>query len=155
MADSAAQDGSVVVCPHCGRRNRVPLAASGKPRCGNCHEFLPWVVDGDDAVFDRAVEETTLLVVVDLWAPWCGPCRLVEPALKEAARKYAGELKVVRVNVDESPRTAGRFAVQSIPLLLFMKNGLVIDRLVGAVPFATLEQRVRAALSGAEASASA
>jgi thioredoxin 2 len=123
----------VVVCPSCGTKNRVPVAASGHPRCPTCQTDLPWLVDVSDDDFDRAVA-TPKLVVVDLWAPWCGPCRMVAPTLERLSRDFAGRLKVVKVNVDDAPMTAQRYEARSIPMLLFMRGGEVINTVVGAQP---------------------
>jgi thioredoxin 2 len=130
----AVMNTSVVVCPHCGRRNRVPAAASGVPRCGNCHRPLPWVVDADDETFAEVVEGSAIPVLVDLWAPWCGPCRMVSPALERLAQQYAGRIKLAKVNADEAPRTSQRFGVQAIPTLLVMNRDRVVARQVGAAP---------------------
>ncbi len=124
----------VIACPHCGRRNRVPAVASGYPRCGNCHRPLPWITDAGDGDFAEVAEAASLPVVVDLWAPWCGPCRMVSPALAKVAAEMAGQIKLVKVNVDEAPRLQQRFGVQSIPTLLLLRKGEVIARQVGAVP---------------------
>jgi thioredoxin 2 len=128
----------VLRCPNCGRRNRVPAAASGTPHCGNCHQALPWIVAATDGNFAEIAEAAAIPVVVDLWAPWCGPCRMVSPALELLATEMAGRLKLVKVNVDESPRLQQRFGVQSIPTLLMLRNGEVIARQVGAAPVAQL-----------------
>jgi thioredoxin 2 len=124
----------LTTCPHCGRRNRVPAAASGTPRCGNCHEPLPWIVNAGDDSFAEVAEKSKMPVLVDLWAPWCGPCRMVSPALAQLATERAGSLKLVKVNVDESPRLQQRFGIQSIPTLMVLRDGKVIARQVGAAP---------------------
>jgi len=125
---------AVVVCPSCGRKNRVPAAASGVPRCGQCHQPLPWTAVADDDSYHAVVEEAALPVLVDLWAPWCGPCRVISPALEKLARSRAGQIKLVKVNVDESPKIAGRHGVQSIPTLLLVDRGEVVAHQTGAAP---------------------
>ncbi len=99
-----------------------------------------------DASFARDVLHSDLPVLVDLWAPWCGPCRMIAPAVEHIAHDYAGRLKVVKLNVDENPRTAGQFQVQGIPTLLIFKGGRVIDRIVGAAPEVLLRGKVDVAL---------
>ena len=132
--DSVAGMGAAVVpCPSCGTKNRLPVAASGHPRCPKCHADLPWLVDAADGDFGSAVD-TDQLVLVDLWAPWCGPCRMVAPILERLSRDFAGRLKVVKVNVDESPLIAQRYEARSIPMLLFMQGGEVVNTVVGAQP---------------------
>jgi thioredoxin 2 len=139
-------DALVVVCPNCGRKNRVPAAANGRPRCGRCHNPLPWVAEADDESFGERVEHAGLPVLVDLWAPWCGPCRAVSPALENLARDRAGRVKLVKVNVDESPATASRFGVQGIPTLLVLYRGTVVARQTGAAPEQALRQWLDRAL---------
>jgi len=138
----------LIRCPNCGRRNRVPSAAAGTPRCGNCHEPLPWIVDATDDSFAEIAEKSTVPVLVDLWAPWCGPCRMVSPALAQLAAEMAGQLKLVKVNVDESPRLQQRFGVQAIPTLLVLRDGQVTAQQTGAAPApalrAWLDQAMRA-----------
>jgi len=124
----------IVTCPNCGKRNRVPATARGMPRCANCHAALPWLTAAGDGDFDQVVTASTLPVLVDLWAPWCGPCRIVEPGVERAAGSLAGRLKVVKVNVDQAPRTAERLGVQGIPTLLLLRDGREVARQVGAVP---------------------
>ncbi len=121
----------VTECPSCGTKNRVPVAAAGHPRCPKCHADLPWSVDAGDAEFAAAID-TTRLVLVDLWAPWCGPCRMVAPALANLSREFAGSMKVVKVNVDEAPHTAQRYEARSIPMLLFLRDGEVVNTVIGA-----------------------
>ena len=130
--------GELVTCPHCGRRNRVPAAAAGIPRCGHCHRPLPWITDATDDTFADVAEAADLPVLVNLWAPWCGPCRVVSPALAQLATELAGQIKLVKVNVDESPKLQQRFSVQAIPTLLVLRGGEVAARRAGAAPVADL-----------------
>jgi thioredoxin 2 len=132
---------SVVACPSCGTKNRVPSAASGTPRCAKCHAAVPWIVAAADADFDVAVG-TKQLVLVDLWAPWCGPCRMVAPVLERLAHDFAGRVKVVKVNVDSSPQLAQRYHATSIPMLLFLRDGQLVDTVVGAQPEHVLRGRL-------------
>ena len=125
---------TVVRCERCATKNRVPAAAPGVPRCAKCKASLPWIVEADDANFGPVVEESTIPVLVDLWAPWCGPCRMVSPALEELARRYAGSVKLAKVNVDASPRLSERFGVQGIPTMLIMKGKDILARQTGAAP---------------------
>ncbi len=138
----------LIKCPHCGRTNRVPAAASGTPRCGNCHKPLPWIVNAGDGTFAEVAEQSTVPVLVDLWAPWCGPCRMVSPALAQLATERAGSLKLVKVNVDESPQLQQRFGIQSIPTLMLLRGGEVIARQVGAAPADVLRSWLDRSLPG-------
>jgi thioredoxin 2 len=136
----------VVTCPNCQHRNRVPAAAQGSPRCGNCHKPLPWIVDAADNDFAEVVEQSTIPVLVDLWAPWCGPCRMVSPVLEQLATEKAGEVKLVKVNADEAPRTSERLLVRGIPTLVLLNHGQEIDRQVGAASADVLRKWLQAAL---------
>jgi thioredoxin 2 len=137
---------SLVRCPHCGRRNRVPATAAGTPRCGNCHRPLPWIVDTGDEDFAEVAERASVPVLIDLWAPWCGPCRMVSPALEQLAAEMAGRLKLVKVNVDESPKLQQRFGVQAIPTLMVLRDGRVAGRQAGAAPAPALRAWLEQAL---------
>jgi thioredoxin 2 len=139
-------ESKIIECPHCGKKNRVPAAANGVPRCGNCHRPLPWIAEVGDESFAAVVEQSTLPVVVDLWAPWCGPCRRVSPALERVAQDLAGKIKLVKVNVDEAPKLSERFTVQAVPTLLVMRGGNVVARQAGAAPAAVLRKWVTEAL---------
>jgi thioredoxin 2 len=136
----------VLECPHCGRKNRVPAAATGKPRCGNCHQDLPWLAEAGDDTFAEVAEHAGVPVLVDLWAPWCGPCRQVSPALEQVARELAGRLKLVKVNVDTAPKLSQRFSVQAVPTLMVLRDGQVVARQAGAAPAHVLRRWVEDAL---------
>ncbi len=112
----------------------MPSSAQGLPRCARCRASLPWVAQADDSTFYEVVIGSGIPVLVDLWAPWCGPCRQVSPVLEKLAATFAGRIKLVKVNVDESPQTSMRFDVKGIPTLLVMKGDRVIARQTGAAP---------------------
>ena len=137
---------SIALCPACGAKNRVPAATKGRPRCAKCKGEVPWVVDATDADF-AAVTDTNSLVLVDLWAPWCGPCRMVAPVLESLARRYAGAIKVVKVNVDDNPQIASAYDARSIPTQVFLRKGQAVDRVVGAQPEPGLATKIDALLS--------
>ena len=138
----------IVSCGTCGRRNRVPAAAAGTPRCGQCHTSLPWTADAGDQDFAEIVERCPIPVLLDLWAPWCGPCRMVSPALEDLARTRAGQIKLVKVNVDTAPQTARRFQVQAVPTLILLYRGNIVARQAGAAPPAILTSWLADALAG-------
>lgn len=136
----------MITCPHCGRRNRVPAVADGTPRCGQCKEPLPWIVDAGDNDFAEVVEMSKLPVLVDLWAPWCGPCRMVSPVLEQLATEKAGQIKLVKVNADNAPELSRRFDVRSIPTLMVFRAGRPVSTKVGAAPAAALRPWLEDAL---------
>jgi len=130
-----------VACAHCGAVNRLPAERLGDdPDCGRCHRPL---LDGqpialDDHSFDALVAASTLPVLVDFWAPWCGPCRQMAPAFDAAARQLKGRALLVKVNSDESPALAQRFAIRSIPTLVRLQGGRELRRSSGALPTAQI-----------------
>jgi thioredoxin 2 len=143
-------DSRVVECPNCGRKNRVPAVADGVPQCGNCHRPLPWVADAGDDDFGDVAERAQPMVLVDMWATWCGPCRQVSPALEQVARELAGKIKLVKVDVDKAPKLAERFSVQAVPTLMLLRNGQVKARRAGAAPARVLRSWVDDALRSEE-----
>ena len=132
-----------VACPHCGATNRIPAARLGDdPVCGRCGQPL---LDGQpvelsDASFDQVVGRSDLPVVVDFWAPWCGPCRQMAPQFAQAARTLKGKALLVKVNSDDNPRTSARFGIRSIPTLVKLHHGTEVSRVAGARPAGQIVQ---------------
>ncbi|MCO5978356.1 thioredoxin TrxC [Ideonella oryzae] len=128
-----------MVCPHCGATNRIPTERLGDdPVCGRCQQAL---LDGHplaltDASFDKVVAGSGLPVVVDFWAPWCGPCRTMAPQFEAAADHLKGRVLFVKVNSDENPQLSARYGIRSIPTLLKLHGGREVDRVAGAMPAA-------------------
>jgi thioredoxin 2 len=137
---------AIIPCPSCAAKNRVGAVASGHPRCARCKAPLPWVVDADTTSF-AAETRASVLVLVDFWAAWCGPCRMIAPVLQDLAARHAGRLKVVKVDVDANGPLAARHGAQSIPLLVALRDGGEVDRIVGALPPAALAARIEPLLA--------
>ena len=139
----------LIRCPSCGVTNRVPLerVATGlKPVCGRCKTPIPVdlkPVTVTDATFSDEVERSPVPVLLDLWAPWCGPCRTIAPVLESLALEWAGRVRIAKLNVDENPATASRFNARSIPLLVVIKDGREVDRIVGVQPRGEIERRLQ------------
>lgn len=140
---------ATIACPACGTKNRVPVHASGRPACASCHADLPWLVDAGEDTF-RSALDSKVPVLVDVWAPWCGPCRMVAPAVADLATRLAGRLKVVKLNADEAPNASGSLGVQGIPTLVVFHEGREVARQVGAMPAAALENWVDTVMADIE-----
>ena len=143
--------GVVVACPSCGQRNRLAFEKLGaETRCGKCQTPLAppaSPVDVPDvAAFDAATSHSTLPVVVDFWAPWCGPCHMMAPELESVARSAAGRYLVVKVNTDAVPDLGERFGIRSIPTLAVFDRGREAGRTSGARPAADIEAFVQSSL---------
>jgi len=143
----------IAKCTKCGAKNRIPKdRLNDRPICGKCHEPLPSVpvydhpVDITDQSFENEIIRHPGTVLLDCWAPWCGPCKAVAPVLEQLAREYAGRLKIAKLNVDQNPQTATKFNIRSIPTMMIFKNGSVVNSLVGALPKPEIEKHIAAAL---------
>ena len=151
--------GVVVPCPECGRANRIAFDALAKTtRCGQCRSAIsapaaPIEVT-DAAAFDAAAAASTLPMLVDFWAPWCGPCRMVAPELERVARASAGRYLVVKVNTDVHTDLAARFRIRSIPTLALLSGGREIDRIAGVRPADEIEAFAQRALASSSRRAS-
>jgi thioredoxin 2 len=139
----------IQTCPNCGAKNRVDehTASIRQPVCGRCGENLiagdsatPTAIDKPQVVTDASFASDVVsasvsqTVLVDCWAAWCGPCRIIAPVLDELAAESRGQYKIAKLNVDENPRTAAQFNIRSIPTLLIFRNGKVVDQIVGVAP---------------------
>jgi thioredoxin 2 len=153
------QTGVIVNCGSCGRANRLAFETLGRTtRCGQCKTALsppsaPLEI-GDAIAFDAAAVRSTLPVVVDFWAPWCGPCRMVAPELERLARATAGRYLIVKVNTDVVTELAERFRIRSIPTMAIIYGGRELARAAGARSAADIQKFVEQAVANAEQRAS-
>ncbi len=150
----APLDDLIIRCLKCGAKNRMPEERlNAKPLCGKCGEPLVIPresvkpIDVTDDSFPREVLSQETSVLVDCWAPWCGPCQSLSPIIDELATDYANGVKVVKLNVDENPETASQYGIRSIPTLLFFREGKLVERLVGAHPKQEIEKHLLAIIS--------
>ncbi|MCK9274533.1 MAG: thioredoxin [Syntrophales bacterium] len=149
-------DSIIVTCKACNTKNRIPAERMGdKPVCAKCRAPLDTKNTADakpveisDATFEKDVLSSKTPVIVDCWAPWCGPCRMLAPVLDEIASQYKGKVKIAKLNVDENTATASKYKTMSIPTLLFFKGGALADRMVGVQPKKEIESRILKMLQG-------
>ena len=144
--------GIILTCGNCGRANRLAFEALNRTtRCGNCKKPLPApsapVEIPDTASFDAAAGKSAIPLIVDFWAPWCGPCRMVAPELERVARATAGRYLVVKVNTETLTELAARFRIQSIPTMAVVFGGREVARTAGARPAADIQTFVDHALA--------
>jgi len=140
--NNVATHGESVACPFCQTLNRVDLTRLEQhPKCGNCGRpiLLDRPIAVSDATFDRVTTDTTVPVVVDFYADWCGPCKMMAPLLDDVAHQRAGQLLVLKLDTDKNPATQQRFGVRGIPTLIVFRGGEEVSRRVGAVPPAELD----------------
>ena len=143
-------DSIIIKCTNCGAKNRIPkIRINDKPVCGRCHSSLPeaGVFDSpvivSDKTFNHEIVSATVPVLLDCWAPWCGPCRTIGPIIDQLAKEFAGKVKFAKLNVDENPATSTKYNIMSIPTMLLFKDGKVVNSLVGALPKAEIENHLR------------
>jgi thioredoxin 2 len=143
----------ILTCPNCGARNRVDenLSRNSRPVCGRCHAPLTSYssatpVEVTDATFSTTLKSAgDLPLLIDCWAPWCGPCRILAPTLDQLAAESNGKYIIAKLNTDENPRTASQFQIGAIPCMLLFKSGQLVDKLVGLLPREQIAARLNAA----------
>ncbi|MFV9646884.1 MAG: thioredoxin TrxC [Desulfobacterales bacterium] len=142
-------DSIIIRCKNCGAKNRIPkIRLNDRPVCGRCHSRLPEGRVSDspvivsDKTFNDEIISAPVPVLLDCWAPWCGPCRTIGPIIDQLAKEFAGKVKFAKLNVDENPATSTKYNIMSIPTMLLFKDGKMVNSLVGALPKAEIENHL-------------
>lgn len=140
-----------IVCPHCGTANRVPAERPAlSARCGKCHQalFRHHPTEVDENTFERHVRANSIPVLLDVWAPWCGPCRAMAPAFERAAGMLEPQVRLLKLNADEAPNVSARLGVRSIPAMYLFHNGSIVAQTAGALPADTIARWTRDHIAG-------
>ena len=152
MGSQLDSKGVVTTCSSCGQRNRMAYSRlRAETRCGKCHTSITPpgepIETPDAATFDAALAQSDLPIVVDFWAPWCGPCRMVAPELAKVASRHAGDYLILKVNTDAIPELGERFKIRSIPTMALFGGGREVARTAGARPAADIEAFIESSLA--------
>jgi thioredoxin 2 len=147
-----AEAARLVVCPHCESVNRVPADKPAREaKCGRCHKALftgaPVAVSGRN--FDRWIEKNSIPVVVDFWADWCGPCKMMAPVFARVAGELEPDIRFLKLDTEAAPEIAARYGVRSIPMLILFRNGAILGQRTGAIDAGTLRAWLRQQMSAA------
>ena len=141
----------VITCPQCQTKNRIPVEKLGQTaiceKCGTTFSTPETIMNQPimvtDTTFEQEVLQSPVPVLMDVWAPWCGPCRMIAPVIEDLAKEFAGRAKMVKLNSDENQRVPLQYHIQGIPTLLFFKNGQLVDNIIGAVPKSHILQKLQ------------
>jgi len=144
-------DNMLVICEACGTKNTVDPARKEAAVCGRCKAPLKLYhepLEATDASFQKEVLDSKMPVLVDFWAPWCGPCKIIGPIVHDLAKEHEGRVKVVKINTDECQQVASTYGIMSIPTLLIFQGGEAVDKIVGAVPKKKIAEALERSYAG-------
>lgn len=138
-----------VICPHCLKVNKIPQKEGyTKANCGSCKNSLldTTPIEASEENIDHILANSDIPVIVDFWAPWCGPCRMISPVIDQLAVEFDGKAKICKVNTEDEPDLTSKYQVRSIPTILFFKNGEIVDQMIGATTKAKIEEKLNSLL---------